>query len=197
MPELSNPHDKLFKATFGRPEVAADWLMHYLPPEVAAELDLRAPQLQKDSFIDPALREHFSDLLYRVPFKADSGRGQEVFVYTLFEHKSAPEWLVAYQVLRYEVMAWEPLARAAKRRGGKLPPILPIVIYHGRRRWNVPLNFGGLIEWGGAEALRRYVPEFHYLLLDLATLSDAQIVGTAVARVTLSIGKNGSNNRLP
>jgi hypothetical protein len=40
MSEISKPHDRSFKATFGRTDVAADFLVHYLPPEVAAALDL-------------------------------------------------------------------------------------------------------------------------------------------------------------
>ncbi len=188
MSEISSPHDKFFKKSFERRDIASDFLIHYLPSDVAAELDLRAPQLQKDSFVDPVLREHFSDLLYRVRFK----RGGAAFVYLLFEHKSTPEELVAYQVLRYEVLAWEPLARAAMRKPGKkkLPPIMPIVIYHGPRPWQVPRNFSGVIEWHGSESFRRFMPEFMYFLLDLSVFSEAQIVGAALLRVCLLVLKH-------
>lgn len=40
MADLSNPHDLFFKDMVSRPEVAADFLATYLPPEVAALLDL-------------------------------------------------------------------------------------------------------------------------------------------------------------
>ncbi len=194
MSELSSPHDKFFKKSFERREVVSDFLFHYLPSDVVADLDLRAPQLQKDTFVDPVLREHFSDLLYRVRFK----RGGAAFVYLLFEHKSTPEELVAYQVLRYEVLAWEPLARAAMKKPGKkrLPPILPIVIYHGPRPWQVPRNFSGVIEWHGSESFRRFVPEFMYLLLDLSAFSEAQIVGAAMLRVCLLVLKHAYDGDL-
>jgi predicted transposase/invertase (TIGR01784 family) len=97
MSEIANPHDRFFKDLFTRPDVAADFLANYLPSDVAAELDLTAPELVKDSFVDAELQQHFSDLLYQVRLK----RGGEAYAYVLFEHKSAPDAWVAFQVLRY------------------------------------------------------------------------------------------------
>lgn len=49
--------------------------------------------------------------------------------------------------------------------GGKLPPVLPIVLYNGETHWNAALDIGELVETmnGGLE---RYCPQLHYLLLD-------------------------------
>ncbi len=63
MSEIANPHDSFFKDLLARPEVATDFLANYLPPEVAAELDVTAPELAKDSFVDAELQPHLSDLL--------------------------------------------------------------------------------------------------------------------------------------
>jgi len=71
MSEIANPHDSFFKDLLARPETAADFLANYLPPEAAAELDLTLPELVKDSFADPALQQHLSDLLFRVWLKRD------------------------------------------------------------------------------------------------------------------------------
>ena len=38
-----------------------------------------------------------------------------------------------------------------------MPPILPLVFYHGRKQWNIAPNFGALIEWGDSVGLARYV----------------------------------------
>ena len=54
---------KFFKDIWSRPDIAWDFLMHYLPPAVTARFVPGSLQLQKDSFIDAALQEHFSDLL--------------------------------------------------------------------------------------------------------------------------------------
>jgi predicted transposase YdaD len=176
--DLANPHDRFFKEVFSRPEMAADFLANYLPSDLAGVLDLTRPELVKGSFVDVELRHHFSDLLYRVRTRA----GPEAFVYVLFEHKSAPDEWVAFQLLRYIVRIWEPMAR---QRSAKLPPILPLVLYHGTRKWNVPTNFAAIIGWKRAEPLRRYAPDFQYLVCDLTEYKADEIRGAVVLRVAL------------
>lgn len=67
MSEISHPHDKFFKETFSRVEVARDFLNNYLPPSAIEDLDLNTMELQPDSFVDQDLQTHFSDLLYGEP----------------------------------------------------------------------------------------------------------------------------------
>lgn len=169
MGELSNPHDRFFKETFGRIEVARDFFANYLPQEVTAVFNLDTLELQPGSFIDPDLQEQFADLLYRVGLID----GQDAYIYLLLEHKSYPDRLTAFQVLRYEVRVWERDARA----GEDLRPIVPVVVYHGREKWQVATDFAGLFH--GPEALRRYWPALAYDLQDLSALSDDEIHGAA------------------
>jgi predicted transposase/invertase (TIGR01784 family) len=176
MSELRNPHDRFFRETFSRPEVARDFITEYLPSEVVDVLNLESFELDKDSFVDEELREHFSDLLYRVR----QLNGDEANVYLLLEHKSSPETLVALQLLRYMVRIWE---RARQENTKKLPPIIPIVVYHGREKWQVSENFTGLFE--GTEALRPYWPNFRYELQDLNQVDEENIRGNLLLRATL------------
>lgn len=99
MSELTNPHDRFFKESFSRPEIARDFLARYLPPTVATLFDLDTLELRKDSFIDRDLQQPFSDLLYQLSLR----QGAKVFVYTLLEHKSSVEPLTSFQLLRYKV----------------------------------------------------------------------------------------------
>jgi len=64
MAERSNRHDEFFKYALGRPETARDFLSHYLPAEVAAQLDLATVALAPGSFVDARLRAHLSDLYH-------------------------------------------------------------------------------------------------------------------------------------
>ncbi len=176
---IRNPHDAFFRQVFGQPEVAADFLANYLPANVRAHLDLSQVELQQDSFLDPSLHEHFADLLFRVPLLEASVELQHAFVYVLFEHKSQPDPLVAFQLLRYLVHFWERNLREV----GALPPVIPLVVYHGEQPWRVPRTFGELFE--GPDALRPYWPNFAYDLQDLSTHSDEDLRGEVVLRVAL------------
>jgi predicted transposase YdaD len=165
------PHDAYFKATFGRPTAAAEFLRHYLPPEIVRLLDLTRLELEKDTFVDAQLRRHFSDLLYRVGLLA----GGEAFIYFLLEHKSAPDEWTMLQLLRYVAQAWEQM----RQRGAKkLPVIIPVIFYHGAEAWSVATRLSELIEWpAGSEALRHYAPEAGALLCDLSQYRDEELVG--------------------
>ena len=84
---LSSPHDRFFKAVFGRVAIAAEFLGRYLPPAVAEALDWATLRAAKDSFLDPDLALHPADLLYAVELRG-GGAG---YVQVLFEHKSYVE----------------------------------------------------------------------------------------------------------
>ncbi len=180
MSYLTNPHDHFFKELFSRPEVAADFISNYLPPEVVAALDLSSLELIKDSFVDDALRSHLSDLLYRLGLRG----GGDAYVCLLFEHKSEMDNWVCWQILRYKVRAWEAQLR---QEAAKLSPIIPVVFYHGARRWQTPREFGALIEFGGHDALREFEPEFRYYLCDLSSYDVSQIKGVAILQVGLRL----------
>jgi predicted transposase/invertase (TIGR01784 family) len=175
MPEaLTNPHDRFFKELFSRQEAAQDFLQNYLPLDIANLLDLASLTISKDSFIDPELQEHFSDLLYRVALHS----GSETYIYLLFEHKSYPEPFIALQLLRYMVRIWD---QSLKQRQALLP-ILPLVIYHGQATWKVALDFTALFEL--PPPLQPFVPTYRYWLCDLSRYSDEAIKG----EVTLQVG---------
>lgn len=165
MPDQQNIHDAFFKDLFSRPEVVRDFFAHHLPTEISELLDLSDFELLKDSYIDPELQSSFSDLLYRVRLK----RGGYGFIYILFEHKSYQDKFVAFQLLCYKVRIWE---QALKDGAKKLPPIFPLVLYHGLPKWNVKRNFSALIDYGDNEQLKKYEPDFEYYLFDTANYNE-------------------------
>ncbi len=176
MDEIANPHDAYFRESFGRAEIAQDFLRVHLPDAVLAEVDLDSLEISKDTYVASNLRAVFSDLVYRVRW-----RGQPLTVYVLFEHKSRPEHWTQLQILRY-LAAEGDAYRKQKRRARFLPPVLPLVIYHGKRRWRVPKTFHELISPLSPE-LAPYVPNFTYVLVDLSPQGDAQVKGKVLTRL--------------
>jgi len=182
MTTLANPHDHFFKSVFSEPALAGDFLVHHLPPEVLALLDLAQLEIRKDSFIDPELAEHRSDLLYAVP-RVD---GEQSYVYVLFEHKSYPEPDIALDLLRYLARIWEQWRR--EHPSGVLPVIVPLVLYHGRERWSAATRFAALLQ--APPALAPYIPDFGYQLTDLSRYRDDELQGLVRQRVALLVLKH-------
>jgi predicted transposase/invertase (TIGR01784 family) len=137
MTQVSTPHDEFFKRVFSQQDAAHSFVANYLPPEINALFDLEGLRIDKDSFVDDELMSHHSDILYSVALR-DGGEG---YVYVLFEHKSYPDRRVAFQLLRYIVRIWE----RQRERKEELRPVFPIVVYHGKRKWNYPLDFASLV----------------------------------------------------
>ena len=97
--DLNNPHDRFFKAAFGRADIAAEFLQRYLPPEAAVVLDWTTLRTEKEAFLDPNLTQHPTDLLYAVNLCG----GEKGYVHLLFEHKSYVESRINLDLLRYQV----------------------------------------------------------------------------------------------
>lgn len=90
-------HDQYFKRLLDRPGTAAALLRERLPPSLAARLTDDPPEPLPTSFISDELDESRTDRLYR----AWTRDGAPVLVYTLVEHKSAPDQRLGLQLLGY------------------------------------------------------------------------------------------------
>ncbi|MEZ4886128.1 MAG: Rpn family recombination-promoting nuclease/putative transposase [Chitinophagales bacterium] len=164
------PHDKFFKETFSRKEVARDYIDQFLPADISENLDLRTLQLSETSHIDEELQEHLSDIVYYCRWKSKVN----VRVSLLFEHKSYPEKYPHLQLLRYLSGTWEYDLREQQT----LTVTIPIIVYHGKKKWNYksfPAYFP-ISKIGTEGPLTRYIPKFDYHLTDLTHYTDEQLL---------------------
>jgi predicted transposase/invertase (TIGR01784 family) len=188
MKPVNNIHDNLFRYTMSHSNVAADFLVQYLPSEVTGNLRLDTLAIAKDTFVDPNQRQHYSDLLYTVLLKG----GTSAFVYFLFEHKSRPDRFVALQVLRYMVEIWE-LHRKQQKKSKTLPLIIPIVVYHGKNAQKAS-RLADLIELPDMKC-NAYVPHFDLAFYDFSPASDEKIKGAITLRLMLACFRAKNNPR--
>ncbi|MEM7181532.1 MAG: Rpn family recombination-promoting nuclease/putative transposase, partial [Spirochaetota bacterium] len=85
--------------------------------------------LEKETYIDKNLQEKFSDIIYKVKLQDETA-----YIYTLLEHKSKAYRFTALQLQKYMNAQWERHLQQNKR-SKTLPVIIPLVIYHGKRKW--------------------------------------------------------------
>ncbi len=64
MPPTSSPHDSFVKRTFTNLDHAADELRAVLPPALVARIDWSTLRIEPGSFVDEALRDRHTDLLF-------------------------------------------------------------------------------------------------------------------------------------
>ncbi|UEM03173.1 Rpn family recombination-promoting nuclease/putative transposase [Skermanella rosea] len=188
---LIQRHDHFFKRLLDQPGAAGALIRERLPEEVARQLSPEDPVLEHGSFVDRELQEYRTDRLYRTRTLT----GGAAFIYALLEHKAWPEPRIGLQLLGYEVKIWQwwvqREGRDADGRLKPLPPILPLVVYHGEAEWRIPLDFAAGMELGD-EMLRPYLLDFRYSLADLGRIDGASLSREKVLRVGLLILKHGS-----
>ncbi|MCP4458504.1 MAG: Rpn family recombination-promoting nuclease/putative transposase, partial [Cytophagales bacterium] len=141
--------------------------------------------ISKDSFVDSDLKDHFSDILYKVGLES----GGQACIYVLFEHKSYEDKLAAFQILKYMVKIWDQQRQQNKEQKTKqkypLKPIFPVLVYHGPTGWQVELSFAALFDKTDLpDVLRPYIPDYKYWLWDLSQYSDEAIKGEVILRLS-------------
>ena len=188
----TTPHDALFKAVFSQPENAAVALKPLLPEALAEATDWVSLTLEPGSCIDEELAERQSDLLFRADIA-----GTEARFYLLFEHQSEPDARMPFRLLRYMIRIWEQIERADA--GKRLPAIIPVVLSHAERGWQVPTSFEDTLELGAmSEHLLPHVPRFRYIVDDLTNATDEQLstrISSLYVRVVMLLFRDG--RRLP
>lgn len=153
----SNPHDNLFRALLDDPERARTVLHDYLPGEITAHFADDPPVPEDGSFVDEALRGSQSDRLFRVRLKS----GRTADVYALLENKSEPDVGTPVQMLGYMARIWQRHIanhENPSQEARQLPPIIPMVIYHGHAPWTVPTAAIDAI--AAEDDLRPYLRDF-------------------------------------
>jgi hypothetical protein len=159
---IAKPHDKYARFVLKIKEVALEMLQFCLPARILEQIDLESLALSESSFIDPKLREYFSDICYE-------GKTQQDLPFRItfiLEHKSVvPDYPIMAQLQKYVSNIWTKDVLQGK----PLSLTIPIVIYHGER----PLQKESpeTLFKGAPEDLLSFVPHFDYVLLDISQIA--------------------------
>jgi predicted transposase/invertase (TIGR01784 family) len=161
----------------------------YWPPCLqsltAGLLDLRKIIVENTSMIEMG-EEKKSDLLIRTKLG-----GSPALIYILVEHKSyADRWSV-FQLLKYMVRIWER-ERTKRNTDQTLPTIVPVLFYHGTRKWRMPLDFSSYFD--SAVELESHIPAFRPVMIDLQAMEDHEFRGSKRIQAVLKTLKYSRKN---
>ena len=146
-------HDGLFRVSFDKKKVAESFARENLPGEITRDLDFSTLTLCKDTFVGKKLARSFSDVLYEIRFK-----NKPAYLYFLFEHKSWEPDFPGVQLLKNMAHIWEAHVTQHPETQ-KLPPIIPLLIYHGESPWKVDTHFISMFDI--PDVLEKYIPSFN------------------------------------
>ena len=173
--KIRSLHDEVVKEFLSEKETAKSFFEEYLPAEIVRNLDFNTLHICKDSFLNKRLANYFSDILYQVNLNNIG-----IFIYLLIDHKSKEERFMGFQFLKYMVRIWELYLKQNKKTK-TLPVIIPIVIYHGPKKWEVDKRFTSF--FNAPDYLKEYIPDFNYNLYDISHVPDEEIKGAVLLRI--------------
>jgi predicted transposase/invertase (TIGR01784 family) len=171
-----NPHDLFIRKIFSQKEESIAFLETALSPNISKLLDFSKLEHTKESYIGEEYKESRTDILYRIPLKS----GSEIYIYILFEHKSYYDPNIFTQLLRYlsEIYQWQ------RKNFGKYQVVLPFVFYHGKRGWDLGIQFLDLFQLSQDERfLSEYIPNFALHLYQL--MPDSEDFSTDILSLKL------------
>ena len=164
-------HDNGYKLLFSHPEMVADLLRGFVREDWVRDLDFSTLEKVSGSYVTPELGSRESDVVWRVRWERD----RWLYVYLLIEFQSTVDPFMALRVMVYVGLLYQNLVQHRQLTPtGKLPPVLPLVLYNGHAPWGASREVSELVEEvpGGLE---RYRPQLRYCLLDEARIADSEL----------------------
>ncbi len=129
---VKNPHDKFFQESFQHRSVAIAYVKNFMPKTIHTQLDYESFTLDNQSYINEALEETFSDIVYECfTIASENTSSTKLKIALLFEHKSYVPQYPLLQVLEYMLSIWQ----VNQKQQQPLTFVIPIVIYHGEQDW--------------------------------------------------------------
>jgi len=182
-------HDNGYKRLFSHPEMIADLLRGFVREDWVRDLDFSTLEKVSSSYVTPELRSREGDVVWRVRWGNDGW----LYIYLLIEFQSTVDPYMALRILVYLGLLYQDLVKMRQLTlSGKLPPVLPLVLYNGDAPWGAAQDLADLIETvpGGLE---RYRPGLRYCLLDEMRVADSELESLRnLAAALFRLEKGGS-----
>lgn len=178
--EITNAHDRFFCESMQKMEIAYGVMNLYIDPQILQSVEINSLGILKDDWVDEKLKEHRADIVYQGLLK-----GSKEPICFLFEHKSYLDSNSSRQILRYMNQIWEQMENEDP--GGnhvkKLPSIVPVIIYHGNKPWNIINSLKPL--FAITSGVWEYIPDFKVVVVDLSVTKISSLLEPVELRAFL------------
>ena len=153
-------HDSYYKLLFSHPELVHDLLVEFVSVVRSDTLRLDTLQRVNGSYTSETGDARYEDMVWKVRL-AD----RWLYVYLLLEFQSRSDDWMALRMHVYVSLLLHDLQRQNQLSPeGKLPPVLPIVLYNGAKPWRAATDLADLLA-SAPEGLRALQPAQRYLLI--------------------------------
>ena len=144
--------------------------MDFIPDDWLHSLDYSTLEKVQGSYISEDFKQREDDIVWRVKVGGDW-----VYLYLLLEFQSSVDKYMALRMMVYIGLLYQDLIKRKEvLADGRLPPILPIVLYNGKQRWTSVTDVAELIPVVPG-LVEQFKPRLKYLLIDENAYSDVEL----------------------
>ncbi len=152
-----------YRSLFSFPRMVEELVREFVAEPWVEKLDFSTLKRVNASYVSEKLRKREGDLLWKLRRRDD---GRPVYVYILIEHQSKVDRFMALRLMTYLSLLYQDLVKEGELTPeGRLPLVIPLVLYNGEGKWWAPLDLAELIERVDA-ASEVYVPRLRYRVID-------------------------------
>ncbi|OPZ88191.1 MAG: hypothetical protein BWY74_03220 [Firmicutes bacterium ADurb.Bin419] len=173
--KVNNEHDLGYKHLLTHKKTFVELLKSFVRESWTNEIDESQVVLINKSYILQDFKEKESDIVYRLKIK-----DRDIIFYCLLELQSSVDYQMPLRLLLYMVEIWRDILKNTKknetrRKGFRLPSIIPIVLYNGAEEWTACRSFRETLS--GNEMFSNHVLDFNYILFDVNRYSEKELLG--------------------
>lgn len=163
-PTMPSAHDSHYKLLFSHPEMVRDLLIGFVPGDWSQTAQFDSLERVNASYVSDTDRQRHEDMVWRLKVGP-----HWVWVYLLLEFQSQPDEWMAVRMMAYVSLLSQHLIKEGQLEQGKLPALIPIVLYNGGRSWKSPTNVADCFV-PSLPGLVPFRPQLRYHLIDEARL---------------------------
>lgn len=153
--------DTSYKQFFSHSQMVRELLQSFIKESWVEQIDFSTLEKCNNSYITDDLRERIDDVIWKVRWQ-----GKDLYVYILLELQSTIDKFMSIRIMTYIGLLYQDLIKAeAVKKNQLLPPILPIVLYNGVKKWDASVSVQDII-YPAPRGLNKYTPRLEYLLID-------------------------------
>ena len=170
-------HDTGYKEVFSYPEFVQQLIEGFAPAEIAQLMDFSTLENHSGNYITPLFEEKLEDVVWSVEIAYHSSKGQmqrqRIYLYILLEFQSKIDHTMPIRLMHYVACFYDHLLKNKTITPAQgLPPVFPVVLYNGSRRWSAQQDIYHLIQPEPPAFLRVYQPHLRYYLIDEGAYTD-------------------------
>lgn len=161
----NNIHDKSYRDLLSNKDTFLNLIQTFVSDTWGNKITKDNLVLVNKSYILSDYEELESDIVY----KARIG-GQDVFFYMVLEFQSSVDYRMPVRLLLYMIEIWREVLKNTtqkqfKRKNFRLPSIVPIVLYTGKKKWTVARSLREVLS--NSELFGDSILDFKYEFIDI------------------------------